>query len=224
MATSPAWLSTDSRARQVLDTIARHDAMTVRQLVAALGVTTTAVRQQVNRLVDDGWLLRRQQQGTTGRPADVFSLAPRARRLFGGRADELARTLVRTIVDELGPNEGRKLLRAVGHRLAEQTRDGLNDGPSDERLLQLAQRLQDEGDVVDADRQNGHLRLAVFTCPYGGQPDQHGEICELERQAFSEVVGQPVKLERRSASHPCCEFTVVGNENSDDARADSEQE
>lgn len=224
MATSPAWLSSESRARQVLDHLARHGSATVKDLVDALGVTTTAVRQHVNHLLEDGWVFRTQQRRPAGRPADVFTLSRKASRLFGNRAEELSKVLVQAIIAELGPTKGRELLRAAGRRLAQDALQAVEGQTVGQRLRELARRLADAGDLVETQRENGHLKLSVYTCPYGGTPGEHSEICELERQSFSEVVGRPLKLLPRDAvtAHRCV-FTPAAESNDNGQSTDSEQ-
>jgi predicted ArsR family transcriptional regulator len=224
MSASRGTISADSRARQVMETIARNGPLTIRQLVDAVGVTTTAIREQVVRLTEEGWLIRSQQHGAVGRPADVYALSRRAMRLFGGRADGLARVLVETIIEELGPARGREVLRAASHRLADRVEPGLRGESTADRLRQLEAALRETGDIVEADMSGGRMRLTVFTCPYGGNPDEHGELCEMESQTFSELVGKPVTLaRRRSDRHPCCEFVIAGTGDLTGRKPDQEQ-
>ena len=42
----------------MINLLLRQSRMTIAQLVEATGVTTTAIRQQVDRLVSEGWLAR----------------------------------------------------------------------------------------------------------------------------------------------------------------------
>lgn len=198
-----------SRGREIIDLLARRHSMTIRQIVDDLGVTTTAVRSQVNRLESEGWVERSQRRGGAGRPADVFRLTPRGRRLFSSRAEDTVAALIEAAFDKLGPAGTRNLLRGVGHRLAERSRGAVGVGSAEERIEKLARKLGDDGDLAESDNQDGRLKLAVFTCPYEGVADNHREICEMERQAFSELVGRPLRLsKRRPDGHRCCEFST----------------
>ena len=83
---SPGW--------QVVKQIRRNGEMTVRELVKALGVTTTAVRLQVDRLVRDGILTVDKRGGRRGRPSDVFRLTERGQSLVSHKYDELIHDIV----------------------------------------------------------------------------------------------------------------------------------
>ncbi|NLG44544.1 MAG: MarR family transcriptional regulator, partial [Phycisphaerae bacterium] len=92
----------DSPALRIVNLLARRGPCTIAELVAALGVTTTAVRQQVNRLVARRWLIRTRRRQGPGRPADVFALSDDARRMLGGQAEELSRLLLEQIAEMPG--------------------------------------------------------------------------------------------------------------------------
>ncbi len=201
----------DTPAQRIVNLIARRGAATVAELVAALGVTTTAVRQQVNRLVADGWLVRTQRRNGPGRPADVFALSDEARRTFGAQGDELSRLLLEEIAEMEGPDRRQVLLEAVGRRIAQNARRFVGDGSPEERLRRLAELLSREGVLAEAEGGERAVRLAVFTCPYHGVASEHREICDMERKAFSEVIGDAVALEHCVLDgHGCCEFTRRG--------------
>ena len=84
-------LDEGSPARRIIELLLRQGRMTIAQLVESTGVTTTAIRQQVDRLVFEGWLVREGRRGGLGRPAHVMSVSNQTKRLFGQQSDDLAR-------------------------------------------------------------------------------------------------------------------------------------
>jgi DeoR family transcriptional regulator, suf operon transcriptional repressor len=201
----------DSPAQRITNLLARRGPSTVAQLVAALGVTTTAVRQQVNRLVAEGWLIRTRRRHGPGRPADVLELSSDARRTFGGQGGELSRLLLEEIAEIEGPERRRALLEAVGRRMAQDARRFVGDGSPAERLQRLAELLSREGVLAEAETGGRAARLAVYTCPYYGVATEHREVCDMERAAFSAVIGDAVSLERCVLDgHERCEFRRGG--------------
>jgi predicted ArsR family transcriptional regulator len=216
MTSSPNPMTADTTARRTLETVARRGPMTVRQLVQALGITTTAVRAQVNRLHADGWLVRTRRPGKTGRPADVFALSEKADRLFAGQMDELAGILIDEVLTRENPARRREILTRVGQRIKRSTQEQVGTGTAARRLHRLAQHLRAQGDLVQASESGKGLRLTLHRCPFGPLAHGHEEVCAMERQTFSELVGTGARLEKRlSAGHACCEFTFSP------ARADS---
>lgn len=198
-----------SSAQRVIDLLVRRGPLTIAQLVAELGVTTTAVRQQVNRLSADGWITRTQRRRGPGRPADVFAISEEARRRFGTNLGELSRLLIEEIVDAEGPARGRVLLRRVGRRIAENRRSAVGEGPPSDRLRRLAELLSRDGMMVAAEQSGDDLKLTVFTCPFRGLATEHPEVCDMEREAFSALLGGPVQLRQCAQSgYARCEFGV----------------
>lgn len=198
-----------SSAQRVIEVLVRCGPLTMAQLVAELGVTTTAVRQQINRLLAAGWVTRTQRRRGPGRPADVFAISEDARRRLGANLGELSRLLIEEIVDVEGPARGRMLLRRVGRRMAESQRSAVGEGPPADRLRRLAELLNRDGMMVAAEQSGSDLKLTVFTCPFRGLASEHPEVCDMEREAFSALLGGPVQLRQCMQNGQArCEFGV----------------
>lgn len=201
----------DSPALRIVNLLARRGPCTIAELVAALGVTTTAVRQQVNRLVARRWLIRTRRRQGPGRPADVFALSDDARRMLGGQAEELSRLLLEQIAEMPGRGRRRALLQAVSNRMAQNAQQFVGDGPPGERLRRLADHLSREGVLAEAETGRGAQRLTVYTCPFYGVAVAHREVCDMERAAFSTLLGDALALERCVLDgHEHCEFRSRG--------------
>lgn len=186
--------------------------MSVRELRVVLHVTTTAVREQVNRLARDGWLDRTRRRGHTGRPADVFALSARAKRVFGGQLAELSRFLARAVFSDCDPGQARSILRASIRGLLDGKQgEDKGDATPGERLVRLAASLRADGDVVEIEDDGRSLRLKLFTCPYGELVRDLDEVCEIERDVMSEITGGRMQLlQRKPDGHACCELGISG--------------
>lgn len=201
-----------SAGRAVVESVARRREMTVAELVDELGVTTTAVRQQVYKLVADGWLRVSKRRRGPGRPADVLSLSDQARELFaGGQADELAKSLINVLFEREDVGKVRLLLQCVSKRMAADLRRAVGETPPEQRVHRLAELLRERGLLVDADVHPGGGRLNVFTCPYPDMAGAHRELCEMEREALRDASGNEVTLEQCMLDgHRCCSFHLFG--------------
>ena len=213
-----------SAGQRIIEEIARHGHLTIADLVDRLGVTTTAIRQQVNRLLADRWLVRDRRHGVPGRPADVFSLSEKTKRLFGGLNDELSKLLIEEIAQLEGPARSRSILQSVGRRMAEQGRAFIGAGPPAERLQRLADLLSHEGVLAETHGQADNLHLTVFTCPYRGLASAHPEVCEMERETFSALLGGPVRRDQCvREGHERCEFSIFRQASEREQSADPSQ-
>ena len=178
-------------------------------MVHALGITTTAVRQQVNRLLWDGWLVREQRRRGPGRPADVFSLSEQAKRAFAHDVDEFARLLIEEIADAEGEEKLHAMLGRVSERLAQSLAVQAGSGPPAQRIERIVELLQQRGTVAEAQPTPFGMRLNLHTCPFHGLGDARHEICEVERQAIGRLGGGTAELRKSLArGHSCCEFEV----------------
>jgi predicted ArsR family transcriptional regulator len=196
-----------SPSQRIIDTLLRNGPMTTSQLVLELGVTATAVGAQLARLESEGVVSHDQRRGGPGRPANLYSLSDKGRRTLGGQFDELSRLLIEELVRSDGPGKTRELLRRVGRRMADDVRSQVGNGPTADRLARLSLLLEREGMVVETSRQDDGVRLTVFNCPYPGLADDHREICEMERETVSDLVGGEVELDRCMVDGDrCCEF------------------
>ncbi len=207
----------DSPAQRIIEVLLRGGPMTVAELAGELNVTATAVRQQLSRLVSEGWLLRTHRNSGPGRPAGVFAVAEKARRLFGAGGPDVSRLLIEEIVRVDGEGKARALLERVSRRIAEAAKPAVGQGPPAERIRRLADYLSHEG--VMAESESRGTRLSVFTCPYAGIVEEHREICEMEREAFSALVEQSVEQHQCMLDgHSACEFELAAPNGAAEAR------
>ena len=167
------------------------------------------MRQQVDRLVAEGWLDRARRHGKPGRPVDVFSLAGQSRGLFAQRTDEFVRALLDEVADTEGESKLRSVIAGVGRRLASRLRPRVGEGPAVERVRRLADLLHEDGALNDAIPSDRSVTLKIHTCPYHGLTGRRRLICEMEREMVSQLVGAETRLNRcMPDGHARCELEV----------------
>ena len=77
----------------VLDLLRKNQAMAVAELAKSLGVTATAVRQRLTRLMEEGCIERAVKPTKRGRPQHEYSLTTKGRRQTGENFGDLAMVL-----------------------------------------------------------------------------------------------------------------------------------
>jgi predicted ArsR family transcriptional regulator len=188
--------------------------MTIAEMVRAVGLAQTSMRQQVERLALEGWLVRERRCRGPGRPADVFSISDQSRRLFiQQQIDEFAKLLLEEVADAARPSKLRSILRGVSRRMIRRLGHLVDEGSPTERVQRLAGLLCDRGILSDASGSERDLTLHVYTCPYHGLANEHREICEMDCETMGQLVGRQMRLDRcmlDGDSH--CEFQVVAND------------
>lgn len=131
--------------RTILDLLRQHERMTVSELERELGVTATAVRQRLNRLLDKGYLERHKENEAAGRgrPSHWYQLTEEGRRRTGANFADLARVLweeLRAIPDE---SVRRGLLMRLAERLAAMYRDQIASGSLEGKLRNLVRLFEE---------------------------------------------------------------------------------
>jgi DeoR family suf operon transcriptional repressor len=195
----------------VVDLLRVDEAMSVGDLASALGVTATAVRQRLDRLMRNGFVERRTMGGRRGRPSHAYSLTAQGRRIGGDNFRDLALVLWREIRDVKDPAIRRGLLGRIGAGLAEIDRDSVTGATPLERLGGVADLLRRRQIACGVESQagGGLPVLTTYACPYPDLAEADRGICVAERSMIEELVGGSVRLsECRLDGASCCRFTV----------------
>jgi DeoR family suf operon transcriptional repressor len=217
----PALHGTDE---PVVELLRGDAALSIPELSEALGVTATAVRQRLSRLMDAGVVVRERRshpgQAGRGRPSHVYQLSETGRRLGGDNFRDLAMVLWKEIRSVEEPAVRRGLLARIGRSLAEACKAKAGGfqgvGSPAGRMAMVAVSLQERQIACEctAGRGTGGAGeplavLTTHTCPYPQLAEADRGICAAERVMLEELVEAPVRLaECRLDGDSCCRFTV----------------
>ena len=181
----PDDLVTDSPDRPLLDLIRRRGPLTVAAMVASLGVTPTAVRNRLTRLVESGMVERRVESGGRGRPRHTYQASLVAHQRLGQNYADLAVALWGELMHEVPDTKLRRLLFGrVTEKLAEQYRSEIR-GAEWQGRVGLGEGVVRARVLAEADR----------------------TVCALERKMFEKVLGRSLRLSRcRLDGHRSCDF------------------
>jgi DeoR family transcriptional regulator, suf operon transcriptional repressor len=173
-----AALSTTRRA--VVTAVKRRGEATVDDVAGELGITATAVRQQLGRLADDGLVERRADPDGRGRPVHRYRLTAAGESLFPKRYGDLTTELLGYLggpegsaVDDLFEQRRRRRLAETAPRLAGRTLD--------EQVAVLAGILDDDGYLADVERlADGGWRIVEHNCAILTVATGFGQACSSE--------------------------------------------
>lgn len=206
----------DEPDQLLLDHLRRHDSASVGDLGALLGVTATAIRQRLTRLMVEGLIERKLRQPAggegekragRGRPSYDYALTEKGRHASGDNYNDLAEILwaeVRGIED---PKVRIGLIKRVAERLAGRYSDKVGGEDLAARMRDLMKLMGEREVPVDVDESGGLPVLTMLACPYPQLAEQDRSICAVEKVMISEVLGQNVKLsECRLDGGGCCSF------------------
>jgi DeoR family transcriptional regulator, suf operon transcriptional repressor len=217
-------LRTETSDAAILDLLGQAGSMRISQLASATQVTPTAVRQRLNRLMDQGLIDRQATRAGRGRPSHHYSLTDLGKRQAGHNFVDLAMVLwqeVRAIPD---PAIRRGLLQRIAKQMAGLYADRIGGTTAGERMQEVAGIFSQRNvpfvveepvaaERVSADASAGSHPsaglpvLTALACPYPQLAEQDRGICALERMMIAELVQQDVKLSAcRLDGDSCCRF------------------
>ncbi|MDQ6695620.1 MAG: hypothetical protein M3014_14625 [Chloroflexota bacterium] len=179
-----------------------------------MGVTTTAVREQVAHLLHEGFIQATRVRGEVGRPYYVYSLTSKAQDLFPKSYATLAHFLLEETLAMYGREGLRQLLNRVSRRIGETLEPATLGKELSQKLLGLVALLGEAGvEVSMQPMQDEHDNFVFKThsCPYFEVAQEHREICDMEEEMLGDLMGPgvAVKLGNRIVDGSCsCDFHV----------------
>jgi predicted ArsR family transcriptional regulator len=190
--------ASESSDRPLLDLIRRKGPMTVDQMASSFGVTATAIRNRLARLVASGLVeCQNAPNHGRGRPKHTYQASAEAHRRLGQNYADLALALweemMRTVED---PKLRRRLFQRVTDRLAEHYRAQLSGDRWQGRMVQLGSLLHERGIEAEVvySGQNALPVLRQYSCPYFDLAEADESVCALERKMFEKVLGHGLRL------------------------------
>lgn len=211
---TPVGLPVGGTRRAVLDRLKRDPDTTAPALAEHLGISSSAVRQHLDALVEAGLVARRTlPTAGRGRPPLGWALTPAADALFPDAHGELAVALLDAIGSELGPEA---LDRVVAARVVAQEASYRAEvpagGPLRRRVEALAERRTAEGYEAEVLRDGDQLVLVERHCPIRAAARSCAGLCGGELELFRRVLGPEVVVERTQhvlAGDACCAYRVT---------------
>lgn len=186
----------------------RRGRRSVEDLAAALGLTDNAVRAQLIALERDGLVSAAgvRRDGTVGKPATMYEVAPGADTLFSNAYAPALAALVAELGDRLPPGELDAVLRGAGARLAPST---VGAGTFGDRVRAAAALLIELGGDADLVETAEGYAIRAYGCPLARAVEARPETCRALEQFLSEVIGTPVREQcDRAEASPQCRFVI----------------
>ena len=205
----PKPLSSNDQA--LLDALRDCPSMTVGNLVDALGVTATAVRQRLTRMMAAGLIQRTHVPNGRGRPSHLYVLTDAGKKSAGNNLNDLCIALWQEISTIHDPVIKQKVIGGAMQRLANKYRDQIAHGSGgqsvEDRMRSITDLFAERQIPVSFENKNGLPVIKVSGCPYPDLAEGGREICEMEKQLLSSVVGTSVGLSscQQDGDH-CCSF------------------
>ncbi len=198
----------DSQDRDCLDRLRRSKGESVHDLCIDFGVTPTAIRQRLSRLLQQQLVTREavRLEGR-GRPRHVYHVTDRGLKKLGDNYGDLARILWDEVKQIDDARTRQQVIDGVRRALVNHYSSQVGDGPIAGRFVRLTEVLAEGGYDVELDERDGLPVLREKNCPFPELATCDPDICSLEQEVFSEVLGTPLELTSCwRDGESCCEF------------------
>ena len=204
--------------RELLVAMRTGDAFRVEELTRSLGVTATAIRQRIERLLDDGMIERQKVVSGRGRPTFRYRITSVGHQAAGANPTELTNALWRSILEIDDPELRSSMLRSVATKMGQQYADALEsmtdcEDPSlQDRMKNLSSLMSAQQIAASVSCCSNLPVLDINACPYPSLTADATDraMCKLEEQMLSEALGSPVHLSScRLDGDACCQFSAT---------------
>jgi DeoR family suf operon transcriptional repressor len=191
----------------ILDLLRKRESLSVTELAEAMGVTATAVRQRLNRLMAQGYIERVVSRSGRGRPSHQYSLTSKGQRQTGSNFADLAIALWQEVRSIRDPEIRQGLLQRISRRLADQYGERLAGSTFEQRMERLVEVMGERQMAFEIDHSQELPVLNALTCPYPELAEMDRGVCAMERAFLSEVLGRDMRLGKcRLDGDSCCAF------------------
>jgi predicted ArsR family transcriptional regulator len=185
---------------------------TITDLIRAMGVTRTAVTDQLNELVTAGFVeLSTERLLGRGRPRNLYKATEAALVLLFSSNQRLVVPAIWKAIGDIGGVElTSKILKKVSHTISEHYNSKVNAKKPQDRLRQLMEILIEEGGILEMREEDGHVVLYKRSCPFISMVDDNRTACSIDIEMMSQVVGRPLRcIACRHDGDPCCKIEII---------------
>lgn len=207
-----AWWQRQSgkTTRNRIVALLRRGERSVEELAESLGLTDNAVRAQLAALEREKvvWSAGVRRDGTVGKPATLYGIAPDSSALFSSAYAPVLTALLAELRERMTPKQVESLLRHAGHRLASSLPARAT---FDDRVRASASFLTDLGADADLVQSGKHYEIRGHGCILSDAVTECPASCALLEQLLHDVTGGTVKERCDRSGQPSCRFLISPN-------------
>jgi DeoR family transcriptional regulator, suf operon transcriptional repressor len=196
--------------RELLELLRSHHAMSISQMIEQMGVTATAVRQRLTRLLALGLIARSPNIEGRGRPSHVYQLTEKGEQEQSNNLGDLAVALWQEVQQIADDETRQRIILGAVERLADKYGSEVHGSTAMERMKAITELFAERQIPISFESDGLASVIKVAGCPYPTLVEENREICDLEKKLLGKIIGQPVELcECTYDGGSCCSFKTV---------------
>ncbi|MGK7874526.1 MAG: iron-sulfur cluster biosynthesis transcriptional regulator SufR [Xenococcaceae cyanobacterium] len=186
-----------STKQDILQYLLKQGQATVQQLAETLEISPQATRRHLKDLEGEKLIEHQSVQQRMGRPQYVYQLSQQGRDRFPHSYGEFAVSFLDTMVETVGKEQVREVLRKQWERKGREYRDRLGKGSLKERVARLVQLRKKEGYMAElhliegSDSSSGTTEkffLAEHNCAISEVAESYPSVCDHELEMFAALL------------------------------------
>ena len=196
--------------RRMLVALKRRGEGSVEDLASALGVTVSAVRQQLAGLAAEGLVSHRTLRSGAGRPRHLHALTQAAEAFFPRTYAELTNELLAYAEDE-DPGTVDRVFERRRRRRVHDALARMGGKPFDDRVEELTRILDEDGYLASVEALPGGSYLVTeHNCAILGVAQRYGLACSTEIEFLREALpdAEIERLAHRMTGGLVCSYAI----------------
>lgn len=199
--------------RAMIGLLRGKSSLTVCDLVEEMGVTATAVRQRLTKLMAMGLVDRTHTAEGRGRPSHHYVLTENGRKSLANNFGDLAVALWEEVqkIDDVATRQ--RVISGAVNRLSDKYRSEIRGETTEDRMASLTHLFAERQIPISFEEKEGLPVITVSGCPYPTLAKDNREICDMEKELLSKVIGQPIdRCQCQQDGDQCCSFQAEQSE------------
>ncbi len=195
--------------RTMIALLRKAPSMTICELTETMGVTATAVRQRLNRLMTLEMLERTHADEGRGRPSHHYALTEKGQRSSANNLGDLAVVLWEEVQKIPDVETRQRVISGAVQRLAEKYESETKGQSVEDRMRSVVEMFAQRQIPISLETSDGLPVIKVDGCPYPTLAQDNHDICDMEKELLSKVIGHPIdRCQCRQDGDPCCTFSA----------------
>jgi DeoR family transcriptional regulator, suf operon transcriptional repressor len=191
-------LVVNSRQEVLNQLLERRAGATLDELVAAVGLSRTAVNQHLTALENEGFVQKTTPRKTAGRPQHVYVLTEEGTNRFPKQYSWFSKLLIQTLREQLGEEQVSQYMFDLGVKLSAGLIPRLVGKTRVERIAEIVKIMNESGFVArtqpstDSDKLP---RVECKNCVYHDLSKDYPEVCRFDIGFLSGLTGAEIDHE-----------------------------
>jgi len=205
---------TGSSQQEVLNQLMeRRSGTTLEELIAALGLSRTAVNQHLMVLEREGYVQKAAPRKTGGRPQNVYVLTETGTNLFPKQYSWFSKLLIQTLREQMGEEKLSRYMYDMGVNLSANLIPRLIGKNRAERIAEVVKIMNETGFIaktISPEDPDKLPRVECKNCVYHDLSKDYPEVCRFDIGFLSGLMG--AEVEHQSCVQrggDCCRFRFV---------------